>query len=340
MADTCCRKWFITINNPADHDLTHDQIIDLLSKIKNIDYWCMSDEIGGVEHTYHTHLYIYRSGNIRFSTLKKLFPTANLKMAKGSSQECRDYIRKEGKYKDSDKACTNLKDTFVEYGEIPDEKPGSRTDLNTLYDMIKDGLSDYEILEQNPNYMKRLSTIGQVRETLRFEEYRNKLRLEMHVEYWSGASGTGKTSGIYALYGFDNVYRVTDYKNPWDGYRGQDVVVFEEFRSDVEISKLLIWLDIYPLELPCRYNNKTACYTKVFFTSNVPLYCQYKSIQSEEPEVFKAFKRRIHAVRVYDDDGSSHFYDTDSYLSVEKDPFVHLSDAEQRYIHENIFFEK
>lgn len=338
MGDTQCRKWFITINNPLDHDMSHEQIIDCLSKIKKLDYWCMSDEIGGQEHTYHTHLYIYRSGQIRFSALKRLFPTANLKMAKGSSQECRDYIRKEGKYKDSEKACTNLKDTFQEYGELPNEKQGSRTDLNTLYDMIKDGLSDYEILEENPNYMKRLSTIGQVRETLKYEEFRNKLRSEMHVEYWSGSSGTGKTSGIYAMYGFDNVYRVTDYKNPWDSYKGQDVVVFEEFRSDVEITKLLIWLDIYPLELPCRYNNKTACYTKVFFTSNVPLYCQYKYIQSDEPETFKALKRRIHKVKLFNEDGTTELYDTEVYMSLEKDPFVKLTPAEQNYIQTTLGF--
>ena len=94
-------------------------------------------------------------------------------------------------------------------------------------------------------------------------------------------------------YGYENVYRVTDYEHPFDGYKGQDVIVFEEFRSCIKIGDMLDYLDIYPLTLPCRYNNKIACFTKIFIISNIPLEQQYPEIQREQPRTWVAFLRRI-----------------------------------------------
>lgn len=313
MSDTTSRKWQITINNPQEKGYSHEVIRKRIELLKGTVYWCLCDEVGNKEHTYHTHIYLYRPSPIRFSKLKKTFEGAHFEMARGTSQENRDYIRKEGKYVNSNKTETNLKDTFEEFGECPQEQQGARNDLTALYDMIKDGMDTYQILEENPNYMKELDKIDKCRELFRYEEYRKKLR-EIHVEYWFGKSGTGKTSGIYERYGYENVYRITDYKNPFDGYHGQDVIVFEEFHGDVDISKLLIWLDRYPLELPCRYNNKTACYTKVYFTSNKPLDVQYMYIQREEPETWQALLRRIHCVKEFSENGIVDYLNIEEYL--------------------------
>ena len=38
------RKWLLTINNPLDHGMTHDEIIDRAQKF-NPDYMCLADEI-------------------------------------------------------------------------------------------------------------------------------------------------------------------------------------------------------------------------------------------------------------------------------------------------------
>lgn len=314
MADSTSRKWQITINNPVEKGYTHDEIKQRISALKNVGYWCMCDEVGNKEHTYHTHVFIYRPSPIRFSKLKKHFDGAHLEMARGTSQENRDYIRKEGKYINSNKTETNLKDTFEEFGECPEEHQGARNDLTALYDMIKDGMTNYQILEENPNYMSQLDKIDKCREIMRYEEFKNRTR-DMNVEYWYGKTGAGKTRGILERYGFENVYRVTDMKNPWDGYRGQDVVLFEEFSGEIDISRMLIWLDIYPLELPCRYSNKVACYTKVFLTSNRPLDMLYTWIQREEQEVWKAFLRRISCVKEFGDSGIISYENMDQYLT-------------------------
>ena len=57
---------------------------------------------------------------------------------------------------------------------------------------------------------------------------------------------------------------------------------------------MLNYLDGYPCELPCRYNNKLACFTKVYIITNIPFNQQYINIQAESKETWKAFCRRIH----------------------------------------------
>lgn len=290
MADSS-RKWQITINNPVEHCFGHDEIKEALKALNPV-YWCLCDEIGNETHTLHTHIYIYRNGPIRQSALKNKFPSAHLEICKGSSQENRDYIRKEGKYSKTDKAETNLTETFEEFGEMPIERQGSRGDLADLLDAVKEGKSTAEIIEDNPNLIFRVDEIGKARQIFKGEKYRTKFR-DLTISYIWGDTETRKTSYIYETYGYDNVYRVTDYSHPFDDYDSEDVIVFEEFRSDLPCKNMLKYLEGYPLTLPARFYNRIACFTKVFIVSNIPLSEQYPNLQREEPSTFKAFLRRI-----------------------------------------------
>jgi hypothetical protein len=138
--------------------------------------------------------------------------------------------------------------------------------------------------------------------TIREEEYKSQFR-QLEVSYIYGATGTGKTRSVMDKYGYANIFRVTDYDHPFDNYKGQDVIIFEEFRSSLKIQDMLNYLDGYPLELPCRYANKIACYTKVYIITNISLCEQYISIQNEHLETWQAFKRRIKKIIHYSADG-------------------------------------
>ena len=310
---TQSRKWLLTINNPKEHDLSHEDIKIILSSIKNLDYWCMCDEIGK-NNTYHTHLFIYRKNQMRFSQIKKAFPTAHIDYCRGTCAENRNYIRKEGDYANTDKAETNLKDTFEEMCEMPEEHQGRRNDLHTLYGLIKDGCSNYDILESNPEYMLQLDKIEQCRQIVKNEHYKNTFR-ELEVFYHFGKTGKGKTRYVMEKYGYENVCRVTDYQHPFDNYKGQDVIVFEEFRSSLKIQDMLNYLDGYPLDLPCRYQNKVACFTKVYILSNISLDEQYTDVQDKHKETWLAFLRRITSVKEYDDNGIINYENIDEYMN-------------------------
>lgn len=295
--DTRSRKWLMVVNNPVDQGMDHARIRANWNEL-GLSYACMCDEIGE-EGTYHTHIFIQGKNQIRFSTVKNRFPGAHIEMAKGTAQENRDYCTKEGKWENHKKKETNLRETFEEMGECPVERPGRRTDLENLYEMIQEGKTNKEILDENPRYMMNLDKIERARQVVIEAQYRDKFR-PMHVEYHWGVTGTGKTRGVMEKHGYANVYRVTNMEHPWDGYRQQPVVLFEEMRSNFKIQDMLNWLDGYPLELPCRYANKIACFTHVYITTNIPLEEQYPNVQKEQPLTWEAFLRRIHVVKEYE----------------------------------------
>jgi len=148
----------------------------------------------------------------------------------------------------------------------------------------------------------RIRDIDALRQTLLSEKYASENR-NIEVCYIFGASGAGKTRGIYEKHKGRDVCRITNYRATngvtFDGYSGQDVLVFEEFSSQIPIEEMLNYLDVYPLSLPARYNDKVACYTKVYITSNISLNEQYKNIQTLRSETWRAFLRRIHKVIEY-----------------------------------------
>ncbi len=308
------RKYQLTFNNPAEHGCTHEVIKESLKKWDNILYCCMCDEIGE-QGTLHTHLYFIAKNPLYFNSVKKTFPTAHIEEAVGSSEENRAYIRKEGKWEETEKECTNLKETFEEFGSMPVAGQGRRNDLANLYQMLKDGYSNVEILEVNPDNILNLQQIDKARLEILYDKYRNERRVNLSCIYVYGSSGVGKSRNILDEHGDSNVYRVTDYKHPFDSYTGENVLVLEEFRSDLTIGSMLNYLDIYPLQLPARYNNRQACYNYVYIVSNWDLKEQYINVQQEHPKTFQAFLRRIHKVRVYTDFGVYEEYDTAEYLN-------------------------
>ncbi|MBQ7796147.1 MAG: replication protein [Lachnospiraceae bacterium] len=298
--DTQCRKWLLTINNPADHNVDHDQIISIMSELKSVTYWCMADEIGLEDSTYHTHIFLYGKSAIRFSTIKKAFPMAHIDMGKGTCLQIKDYVTKSGKWANDKKSDTRVDGTFEEFGEMPVERQGQRNDLEDLYDMIKQGMTDYEILEQGAGYMLNLRDIERVRQAINAVKFSKEMR-NLDVTYIWGDPGSGKTYSVLNEHGFENVYRVSDYNHPFDGYGGQDVILFDEFFSSLPVTLMNKCLEGYPFEMPCRFNNKWACYTKVYVIANIPLGGHYKDIHGSNELLWLAFVRRFNKILHYTD---------------------------------------
>ena len=300
------RKWTLVINNPLEAGLDHTAISELLHLFSPA-YYCMADEIA-TTGTYHTHVFFYAPSPSRFSTVKKRFPIAHIEKAYGSVQENRSYLRKDGRWADTDKAETSVSGTFEEWGEAPPERAEKHPEMFRLVQNIRDGMTTTEIIDDNPAMAFRVRDIDLLRQTLTAEKYAVENR-PLEVSYLYGASGAGKTRSIYEAHDPRSIYRVTNYRAArgisFDGYHGQDVLVFEEFSSQIPIEDMLNYLDIYPLALPARYNDKTACYTKVYITSNSPLESQYWVEQQARPETWRAFLRRIHTVIEYLPDGST-----------------------------------
>jgi len=180
--------------------------------------------------------------------------------------------------------------------------------------MVKAGYSNYEILEINPEFMLRITDIERARQTVQLQENSTVFR-ELDVTYIYGETATGKTRYVMEKYGYENVYRVTDYKNPYDAYKNQDIMCYDEFFSHLRIQDMLNYLDGYPLDLPCRYANKQANFTKVYIVSNMALERQYADVQRKEPSIWRAFLRRIHRVIHFLGDNKTQEYTTEEYMA-------------------------
>lgn len=310
--DSKFRKYLLTINNPNDHGITHESIQEILAtKFKSLVYACMSDEVAS---QHHKHVFLAFSSPVRFSQIKKHFPNAHIDKSRGTAENNRQYVFKEGKWADTNKAETNLKDTHWEWGEIPIERAGNRTDLAELYELIQDGFSNAEIIEQNPDNILLLQHIDRTRKALLEEKFKSDWR-DLDVTYIFGPTGTGKSRHVMEKHGYENVFRITDYLHPFDSYRQQDVIVFEEFSSSLKIQDMLNYLDGYPLELPSRYSNKQATFTKVYIISNLPLRKQYETVQLEKIEVWRAFLRRIKKVLLFEKQSVHKEFTTDEFLN-------------------------
>ena len=304
--NTQARKWALVINNPLEAGLDHAAIREILRRFAP-SYFCMADEVA-TTGTYHTHIFLLAPSPIRFSTIKNRFPTAHIEKAYGSAKTNRAYILKEGRWADTDKAETSVPGTFEEWGDLPAEKEEEAPEMFKLIQDLRAGKSVMEIIEDNPKLAFRIREIETLRQAILEEKYSAENRA-LEVTYLYGASGTGKTWGIFETHDRKSICRITDYGGRngarFDAYHCQDVLVLEEFHSQIPISAMLNYLDIYPLTLPARYTDRIACYTKVYITSNIPLEEQYRDIQRYQMETWRAFLRRVQNVIEYLPDGST-----------------------------------
>ena len=282
------RNYILTVNNPTQSDKEFSEYLKTLPHIK---YFIFQREKGEETGTQHYQAYLEFEVGKTFNTLKEYFPTAHIESRKGSKKQARDYCCKDDTRMDGHE--------IYEYGEYVES--GERSDLNDITQMIESGATDREIQLAYPSqFFRYYKNIQQLRQVYLEAKFSDVFR-HLEIIYIYGSTEKGKTRYVLEKYGYKNVYRVTAYDNSaFDNYNGQDIIVSEEFRSSFKIEDMLKYLEGYPLMLPSRYNNKVACYTKVYIITNWALSEQYKNIQREHPSTWQAFLRRIQTVYNFD----------------------------------------
>ena len=315
----------LTINNPQDHGFTHEVIRKtLIDNFPTLCFFCMADEKGSCTHT---HIYVYLRSRVRWSKIAKYFPTAHIEIAHGTAKDNVDYIKKTGRWKDTDKSETSIPNTYEEFGAIPIQN-GRNAEYEWIYQCVNAGMSNAEIIAMNNDFIFNTTDIDQLRLMVMKDKYSTTRRLDLKVTYCYGETGIGKTRGILDRFGDANVCRVTDYKrDPFSGYTSfQQVLMLDEYRSQFDISDLLLYIDIYPIELPRRYSNVWAGYSYVYIVSNISLEEQYPDVQEKSPETWRALLRRIHEVQIYQKDGTIVTYNSVEEYMKRKNEFHPVSD--------------
>jgi hypothetical protein len=299
--DTQSRSWTLCFWHIEETGYNIPKIESVFRSIPSLVYFCAGLEIGIESGNAHIHAYCYTSSPIRFSTLRNKFEDAKLDIEKsqGTAEENRDYCFKEGKWENDPKADQRVQDenARVEFGILPVSHKGKRSDLETLYDMIAvDNLSNAQILALNPNYIRYINYLDKIRQSI-YEEKLNRSWRDVECVYVYGPTGTFKTRNYIEKY--PDCYRITSYgTGMWDSYNPfkHNEILLDEFRGQVPIFELLLWIDGYKCALRSRYVDKQANFTKVIIISNEELCSLYSNVQREQPETWKAFLRRIQKV--------------------------------------------
>lgn len=154
--------------------------------------------------------------------------------------------------------CTKDKD-FYEWGVKPSQ--GARHDLNKLRDRIFNGeINCEEIRAEDPIMYHQY---GRTLDKLEDDFNRKKYRTEMTTCEWIyGKTGVGKSHYAFKDYNPKTHYIFTDDNDWWDNYKGQDIVIINEFRGEIKFKKLLELIDKWPLCVRRRAREPTPFISK------------------------------------------------------------------------------
>lgn len=275
--DSQNRSWMLTIPSES---VSKEELEKKLASYTYIGQM----EKGEKSDYLHWQIYIENKNPIKFSTLKRKFPKAHLEVRHSSKKACYDYVTK---------SKSSIPNSGVKNGDIDIEETDSpKVSVEAAVSLMERGMRVNEVLVQYPSLWRSMAYLERAQAIID-ENNHSMNRRDVRVEYIYGLPGSGKTSYIYNTHGFDQVYRVTNYAHPFDGYNGQDVLVLDEFYNSISLDQLLNVLDVWPFKMAARYNDKWAAYTKVYIISNRKLKDQYPTEFFYEEERANSFYRRI-----------------------------------------------
>ena len=290
------RSWFIVCPNVRTHGVagakpedivtwTAQEICDFVvaqwvSKTRQAAcLYCKSAE--GLEHL---HIVLCDVNKAYFNTVKKFIGgKAHIEMTKGSKAQVEEYINKTGKFEEKGEVVL----AKAQEGELIG-KQGDRTDVQLIREAIENGFTWKEVRRMDDRFFENKYT------TMIKNMYFDKRSLEtpfkrsVAVHWYIGESGSGKTGitlDLVETLGEEQLYMVSDYKNGFDSYSGEPILVLDEFRGQLQYAVLLGILEGYKKELPARYSNVLGLWNEVHITTiKTPEQVYAKMIDSAEAD--------------------------------------------------------
>ena len=197
------------MNNPEAEDWRRLQAIDARRLI--------AAEERGEKGTLHIQGAIVFKKPYRFQRVKEaLGPRTHIELMHGTWKQNVTY-------------CSKDNDVKILYDNTAQ---GARTDLHEAMQAIDDGAGDAELYRSHPAVMARYHRFAGGYRTAVCEENGQEFRNVQVIIFW-GAAGTGKSrKALYNEDGTSNgAYLVPWTKGLkwWDGYRGQKIIVMDEF---------------------------------------------------------------------------------------------------------------
>lgn len=285
-AEVESRRWTLTLNNYTEKDWT-----DLM--LYKSDCCYMAHEVGE-SGTPHIQGYFEFRSCKKFSVLTKHFPRGHWEPAKGTAEQNKDYILL---------GHGGLKPiptkTFSSGAPKPKEQ-GKRSDLDGFSIAVQDNTNTLaELCERFPGMCLKYS--GHM---LRVRYFAQKDRdfKTIGISLYGGP-GTGKSRVIRECFPGDEAYWKPDNSKWWDGYDQHQVVVWDDFRAEADISLpyVLRLLDRYPLQVQVKGGFVKFRSDVVIFTSPEPITHYFGG-----DENLRQLERRLTAIPIERINGANH----------------------------------
>lgn len=240
------KYWVFTLNNYTDDDRL---LLEECVSSAFFSYCCFGLEEGSMESTSHLQGYVESPNRLSLSSLRRLFPRAHWEHRRGSAEQARDYCQKDGDY--------------YEFGEISCPEQGKRNDLLELQTALNNKMPLLQV--SNEFFREFLHYRKNIESYVALNQEKRTWQIEVNV-YW-GKTRTGKSRRAFEEAGPEAW--VYPGKGWFDGYYGQDNVVFDDFYGDMPISLLLKVLDDwYPCQVPTKGGHVNWKPRKVWITCN------------------------------------------------------------------------
>lgn len=261
-------------------DRKHHWCVTAFKKDIHINYdckdvlYCMK-QLEVCDRTGREHWQIY----IEFRTAKRIKqvqriigdPHCHCEKRTGSRDQAREYCRK----KDTQKLVDGkpVQHEFGIWRENNHSKP-------TLSDMLATDMNLEDLIIESPvtfvYHHRGLQALYNYRDGKTSSHFR---KIDIYV--YIGPTGCGKTRRAVA-YSPDH-FKLNPADTLWfDGYRGQKVLIIDDFNGGIKYRTLLTLCDGYAYNAPVKYGFVWAKWTTIIFTSNVLVQDWYQNKSKEE----------------------------------------------------------
>lgn len=242
------KYWCFTLNNYGEEEENTIQSA-CRQENSNISYLIYGREVGS-NGTRHLQGYIELVNRKRINGVKQLLGTdrVHLERRAGSASQAADYCKKDG--------------NIFEHGEISRSEQGKRTDLVELKQSLDSGKDLKDISDDH------------FKEFIRYERsirsyislHSDPRQFKSYVTVYWGETGTGKTRRVFHEHPEVWVYSSDGW---FDGYHGQEVVLFDDYGGhEFKLTYLLKLLDRYAMQVRIKGGFTNWRPRKIYITSN------------------------------------------------------------------------
>lgn len=242
-----------------------------------ISYIIVGEEICPDTNREHWQGYLECTKAVTDTAIKKYFTDKpHIEPRKGNQQQAINYCKG---------LCEKKKPNEIvhEYGEPKNQ--GRRNDLETIRTMVLKGENDFSITMEATSLqgVKCIDTIRQ--KLIRYRDHDERPT----VTWLWGETGVGKSRQIKEMYGND--YDDCDYANGFlIGYTGNKTVVFDDYRGQIPLHRLLKMLDYGKCTVNVKGGSCAFGAMNIYFTSCKPPEDCYANVADEN---IRQLTRRI-----------------------------------------------